>query len=141
MTLASFSPAALEDARLLELAARCEFQLGEEAEFSHAASGEIALRLRDGRTLHHRAPHALGEPARPLSDSALRTKFIDCVSRAAHPVGPARASQFVERVLALDHESDAAAALCSIAAAGFNGRQAGGGLPEARLDPPGSVRS
>lgn len=117
VTLASFNSAALEDARLLDLAAKCEFQLGEDQEFSHAACGEIALRLRDGRTLRHRVPHALGEPTRPLSDSALRTKFIDCVSRAANPVAAARASRFVERVLNLEHESDAAAALCSIAAA------------------------
>ena len=117
VTLASFSPAALEDARLLNLAGRCEFQLGEDPLFAHAACGEIALRLRDGRMLRHRVSHALGEPTRPLNDTVLRKKFIECVSRAANPVKPARASRYVARVLALEHENDAAAALCSIAAA------------------------
>lgn len=117
VTLASFSPAALADPRLLELAGKCEFQLGDEAQFAHAACGEIALRLRDGRTLRHRVPQALGDPIRPLSDAALRGKFIDCAARAANPVPPARASRYIERVLMLEHEDDAAAALCSLAAA------------------------
>lgn len=117
LTLASFSAAALDDPQLLDLAGKCEFQLGEDPDFARATCGEVALRLRDGRTLRHRVSRALGEPTRPLGDTELRRKFVECVSRAASPVKPARAARYAERVLALEEESDAAAALCSIAAA------------------------
>lgn len=118
VTLASFSAAALDDARLLGLAAKCEFRVDADTRSSPAACGEIALRLRSGRTLRHRVSSALGAPDRPLSDAALREKFIDCASRAASPIASARASRYVDRVLTLETETDAAAALCSIALTG-----------------------
>ncbi|MGH7105178.1 MAG: MmgE/PrpD family protein [Acetobacteraceae bacterium] len=114
VTLGSFTPVALRDPDLLSLAARCEFQLDRHARFSHAAAGALRLLLRDGRTLHHTVDRALGEPARPMSDTALREKFIDCASRAATPVEPERAARCADRILALDGEPDVAGMLRSL---------------------------
>jgi len=46
--------------------------------------------------------NALGCPDRPLSDGAQLEKFIDCLSRAAEPVGRERAEALAERILALE---------------------------------------
>ncbi len=112
VTLGSFTREALHDPDLLSLAARIEFALDPR---SHsAAAGSLTLRLRDGRALHHAIAHALGEPARPLSDAALRAKFIDCASRAANPMSPAHAARCADRILALDGEPDVGALLAAI---------------------------
>jgi 2-methylcitrate dehydratase PrpD len=118
VTLSSFTAASLCDPELLALAARCEFELDEEAAAAHAAAGKLTLRLSDGRSLHHSIGRALGEPARPLSDAALREKFIDCASRAAIPINPERAAHCADRILALDDEPDAAAALRALLTVG-----------------------
>lgn len=110
--LGSFVPSMLRDEGLLALAAKCRFQLQPDAR--SAAAGELRLHLRDGRCLHHAIAHAFGEPARPLSDEALREKFIDCASRAANPMLPGQAARGADRILSLDREPDAAAALRSI---------------------------
>lgn len=112
VTLGSFTTEALRDPILLNLAARTEFTL--DAAAHSAASGALTLRLRDGRALHRDLARALGEPARPLSDAALREKFIDCASRAANPMDPARAARCADHILALDAEHDVGAALRSI---------------------------
>lgn len=112
ITLGSFESSVLRDADLLALAGKCRFQLQPDAR--SAAAGELRLHLRDGRCLHHAIAHALGEPARPLSDEALREKFIDCASRAANPMMPGQAAGCADRILSLDREPDAAAALRSI---------------------------
>ena len=114
VTLGSFTEDALTDPMLLELAERCEFQCRPESSSGHAAGGELTLRLRDGRLLQHRVARALGEPARPLSDTALREKFIDCASRAARPLGPRQAARQADRILALESEPDAALALLAM---------------------------
>lgn len=109
VTLSSFAESRLRDPDLLSLARKCEFRL--ETRVRSPAAGELRVRLRDGRDFRHAITRALGGPARPLSDAALREKFIDCASRAASPIEPARAARRADRILALDAEPDAAAAL------------------------------
>jgi 2-methylcitrate dehydratase PrpD len=112
VTLGSFASSVLRDADLLALAAKCKFQLDPHAH--SAAAGELRLHLRDGRSFHHAIEHALGEPARPLTDESLREKFIDCASLAANPMLPEQAARCADRILSLDREPDAATALRSI---------------------------
>lgn len=114
VTLGSFASSALRDTDLLALAAKCRFQLDPQAH--SAAAGELEIRLHDGRRLHDAIVRALGGPTRPLSDEALREKFIDCASRAANPMTADRAARCADRILELDGEADAAAALRSILA-------------------------
>jgi 2-methylcitrate dehydratase PrpD len=107
VNLDSFSQKALADPDVLDLARRVQFQLREDWPRGRAASGNLSIRMRDGRQLRHEVPVALGSPARPLADSQLVAKFIDCLSRADRPVpaGPARA--LATRILALEDEPDA----------------------------------
>ncbi len=117
VTLSSFSDSRLRDPELLDLARKCEFQRDPYA--PSAVAGELRVRLRDGRDLRHSIVRALGEPARPMSDAALREKFIDCASRAAIPLEPGPAARCADRILGLDAEPDAAAALAAIGVRGL----------------------
>jgi hypothetical protein len=49
------------------------------APLSHA---RVTVRLRDGRVLTRVAEGARGYPARPAPEAQLRSKFIDCATRA-----------------------------------------------------------
>jgi 2-methylcitrate dehydratase PrpD len=111
ITLGSFRPAALERPEILRLAARCDFQLRPEWGAEHAAAGEVIVRLRDGSILRHEVLRAIGDPSRPLTDADLREKFIDCASRAAHPIRRGRAAEFAARVMSLELAPDALGAL------------------------------
>ena len=50
----------------------------------------VVVRLRDGRTLEHRADGARGYPGR-LTDDELATKFMGCAKRSLSPVAAERA--------------------------------------------------
>jgi 2-methylcitrate dehydratase PrpD len=111
VTLDSFTPASLRDPQLLEIAGKAVFQPAADDGSHHAASGELSIQMHDGRVLHHVVPSALGDPARPLDDAALRSKFIDCALRAAVPPTRLAAEQLADRIMTLEGESDVGAAL------------------------------
>jgi 2-methylcitrate dehydratase PrpD len=113
VNLGSFTPVTLEDPALLALAARVRFE-----PFAGAARGadatDLRITLTDGRTLQHAVAHAAGSPARPLSDAALHSKFIDCALRAAVPMTTSGAQQLAERIWALEREADVGALLTAL---------------------------
>jgi 2-methylcitrate dehydratase PrpD len=109
VTLGSFSAAALSDPMLLSLAAKASFEFSQEV--SQPAAGRICITLKDGRVLRHSIPHALGDPTRPLSDAALRAKFIDCTMNAAVPLTRRGAQSLADRIMNLEREQDVGALL------------------------------
>jgi 2-methylcitrate dehydratase PrpD len=111
VTLGSFTPQSLSDPELLSLAARARFEPQPGWGRERAAAGELVIVLRDGRELQHAVPNALGDPGRPLGTAALRAKFIDCAGRAASPLAAAAAGALADRILQLELEADAGAAL------------------------------
>lgn len=46
---------------------------------------KLTIVLRDGRAFQGRADTALGNPEQPLSDEALRDKFLTCAERVLSP--------------------------------------------------------
>lgn len=68
-------------------------------------SGALEVELRDGRRYTCEIEQALGHPTRPLSDERLRTKFIDCATRAATPMGVAAAEALSSRLMNVDQEA------------------------------------
>jgi 2-methylcitrate dehydratase PrpD len=54
------------------------------------SQARVVVRLRDGRTLEHRADGARGYPGR-LTDDELATKFMGCAKRSLSPVAAERA--------------------------------------------------
>ena len=111
VTLGSFTAQTLRDPRLLALAAKVHFVSHPDGRGRGAAAGDLRVSLTDGRELHHGVAHALGDPRRPLEDSALHSKFIDCATRAAHPLSVAAAEQLAARIWALEREPDVGALL------------------------------
>lgn len=75
--LEDFAEAGRTDPTLLDLTERVHVALDAEADAAYPRSGrpaEVRVTLRDGSTLTHRVQYPYGEPANPLSDSALETK-------------------------------------------------------------------
>lgn len=106
VTLGSFTPESLSDPGLLSLAAKLDFKY-DPALGKKAAAGELTISLQDGSVLQQEILSALGDPARPLSDAALRAKFVDCAQRAATPLSPMAAERLADRIMNLEQEPDA----------------------------------
>jgi 2-methylcitrate dehydratase PrpD len=104
--LASFDAKRLRDPRVLSMAKKTEFR-ADPRFASNAAGGALRILLKDGRQLQHGIEHALGDPKRPLSDAALRAKFVDCAASAATRIETAAAQRLADRIFALDQEIDA----------------------------------
>ncbi len=106
VTLGSFTPESLSDPELLSLASKFDFEYDPALGIKPAA-GELTIRLQDGSVLHQKISSALGDPARPLNDAALRWKFVDCAQRAATPLSLIAAERLAERIMTLELEPDA----------------------------------
>jgi 2-methylcitrate dehydratase PrpD len=111
VTLGSFTEDSLRDPRLLALAQKVEFRAAAHGGPNAAAAGDLTIVMDDGRELHHRVARALGDAQRPLEDSVLRDKFIDCAARAALPLARVAAERLADRILALESEPDVGALL------------------------------
>jgi len=111
VSLDDFTPTALADPRVLALAQRVMFTSVAGAGMHEAVSGELTLRLRSGVRHSLRVEHPLGHPRHPLPDAQLIAKFVDCASRAAHPLAAGHARQAADAILAIDTAPSARDAL------------------------------
>lgn len=108
--LDSFGPESLGDPLVLGMAAKVLPAVVASPTWQRGVGGAMRVTLNDGTVHEAFVANALGCPDRPLSDSAQLAKFIDCLSRAAVPVGRERAEALAERILALE-SCDAVGAL------------------------------
>lgn len=104
--LDSFGMESLSDTRILAMAAKVMPVVTALPAWQRGVGGAMRVTLRDGVVHEAFVANALGCPDRPLSDGAQRAKFIDCLSRAAVPVGLESAQSLAERILALDAYED-----------------------------------
>lgn len=109
--LNSFTERMLADRAVLALAARSDFRLEPDASWNEATRGKLIVRLRSGEALTHEVHAALGDPQRPLSDEALRGKFIECAAHAGRPFSSERAHRLAQRIFALENELEVASLL------------------------------
>jgi 2-methylcitrate dehydratase PrpD len=73
----TYTPEALSDARVLELARKVRYETKEYASYPAAFPGGVRIRMRDGRSLEADFPHQLGAPENPMSAEQVREKFRD----------------------------------------------------------------
>jgi 2-methylcitrate dehydratase PrpD len=73
--LATFTPEALADERVLGLARKVRYETKEYASYPAAFPGGVRIALRDGRTLEADFPYQLGAPENPMSAEQVRAKF------------------------------------------------------------------
>ncbi len=107
--LDSFGPESLGDPQVLAMAAKVVPVVQASPKWQRGVGGAMRVTLKDGVVHDAFVANALGCPDRPLSDAAQRAKFIDCLSRAAVPVGLGDAQVLAERILALDGCEDVGA--------------------------------
>lgn len=99
VTLDSFLPEALDDAQVRAMAARVVERRNPDWGRAQAASGSLTIHLRDGTVLVHRVAQAAGHPDRPMSDSDLIAKFVQCAAHAATPRAAPEAEALAARIL------------------------------------------
>ena len=73
--LTTYTPEALSDERVLELARKVRYETKEYASYPAAFPGGVRITLQDGRTLEADFPHQLGAPENPMSAEQVREKF------------------------------------------------------------------
>jgi len=110
-TLAELEEDALADPRTLALTQKTRYEVDPDSAFPRYYSGEVVLRLKDGRELRHREPHNRGSDARPLTADEIVTKFHGNASRV---MSRSRAERVAEAVLTLERASSLDALLASV---------------------------
>ncbi|MBI2319438.1 MAG: MmgE/PrpD family protein, partial [Betaproteobacteria bacterium] len=102
--LAELEEAALRDPDVLALADRVDYEADPNSEFPKSYSGEVIVRLKDGRELSHREQINRGAADRPLSNKEIIAKFMDNAQLA---VSPLRAGKMRDAILAMDDAGSA----------------------------------
>lgn len=105
--LAQIREEALQDERILALAAKVDYRVDESLlagiSFNTNRRAELQVRTTDGRTLSHKVESLLGTRARPMTAEHIVAKFMD---NACSVMPEARARQIMARTLAIDSEPD-----------------------------------
>jgi 2-methylcitrate dehydratase PrpD len=73
--LSTYTPEALSDERVLELARKVRYETREYASYPGSFPGGVRITLRDGRLLEGDLPYQLGAPENPMADDQVREKF------------------------------------------------------------------
>lgn len=110
--LGELEPAVREDRTLTELARKVSHEVDPDSGFPTSRTGELIVRLRDGRVLRVRNEIL---PEEPAPNDAIVAKFME---NAGLAVTPARAAELCERVLDLHRLPDAASLMQDLGRAG-----------------------
>ena len=102
--LAELEESALRDAQVLALAERVDYEVDPASGFPQHYSGEVVVRLHDGRELRHREQVNRGAADRPIGNDDVEAKFF---SNALLAVSRTRAERIRDAVLALDETTSA----------------------------------
>lgn len=106
LTLDELEPDVLTDADVLALTNRVSFVDDPDSLYPKAYSGEVLIKLKDGRELTHRESVNRGAADRPLSNEEIIIKWRD---NAAMLVHAEKVEQLQSTLLGLDSAADAAA--------------------------------
>ena len=98
-TLTELEAEALGDPRTLALTEKIGYEIDADSAYPRYYSGEVVVRLKDGRELRHREAQNRGSDARPLSAEEIVAKFH---GNAGRVMSAARADRVVEAVLGLE---------------------------------------
>ncbi|HXV57016.1 MAG TPA: MmgE/PrpD family protein [Gaiellaceae bacterium] len=111
----TYSPDAIRDERVLDLARRVRYEVKDYSTYPAAFPGGVRITTRDGRTIEADLDHQRGGPENPMTPDEVRAKFRENASLA---LDEAAAGALEEAVLALEQQDDLRAALAPLAAAG-----------------------
>ena len=108
--LTTYTPEALSDGRVLELARKVRYETKEYASYPAAFPGGVRIRLRDGRTVEADFPYQLGAPENPMSVEQVREKFHENAGLAGGSF-----DALEEAILTLDEQDDLHVVLSALA--------------------------
>lgn len=97
--LADLEDGALRDSVVLNVASKVDYEADPNSRFPKYYSGEVIIKLKDGRELQWREDINRGASDRPLSNADIETKFME---NACLAVAPTRARTLRDAVLSLD---------------------------------------
>lgn len=97
--LRELEPEALNDPETLALSQKVDYEIDPDAPFPKYYSGEVIVRLKDGRELRHREEINRGSSDRPLSAGDITAKFRE---NAAMALSASALSRIEDAVLSLD---------------------------------------
>jgi len=106
----TYTPEALSDTRVLELARKVRYETKEYASYPAAFPGGVRIRMRDGRSLEADFPHQLGAPENPMSAEQVREKFRDNAGLAGGSF-----DGLEEAILTLEEQDDLRAVFSALA--------------------------
>jgi 2-methylcitrate dehydratase PrpD len=98
--LTTYTPEALGDQRVLDLARKVRYETREYASYPAAFPGGVRIQLDDGRVLEADFPHQLGAPGNPMSPQQVREKFRENAALAGGGFDR------LEEILALEDVAD-----------------------------------
>jgi 2-methylcitrate dehydratase PrpD len=98
--LATYTPEALADPRVLDLARKVGYETKEYPSYPAAFPGGVRIRLRNGRMLEADFPHQLGAPGNPMSPQQVLEKFRENAALAGGGFDR------LEEILALEEAAD-----------------------------------
>jgi 2-methylcitrate dehydratase PrpD len=107
--LATYTPDALADDRVLGLARKVRYEIKEYASYPAAFPGGVRIVLGDGETLDADLPYQLGAPENPMSAEQVQEKFRENAALAGGSF-----ESLEEAVLDLDHRDDLHAVLSQL---------------------------
>ncbi len=105
VTLDQFTPQALADRAVGELARKVSFEVDPGLTRSQAAQGRLDIRTST-ESFSKNVDVAYGHPSNPMSREALVDKFMHCARHAVKPFSQARLKRIVDLVLNLEKVGD-----------------------------------
>ena len=90
LDLSSYDVGRLADPRVLEVAAKVDYEVREYREFPEAFPGGVRVTWPDGRVEEEHVLHNLGSVGNPMTGAEIAGKFMDAASRVTGPDQAAR---------------------------------------------------
>jgi 2-methylcitrate dehydratase PrpD len=101
VTLDHFTPRALADRDVLELAQKVAYEVDTELTLKEAVRGFLQVSTKN-ENLSKSVDFAYGHPKNPISQEALVSKFMDCAKHSAKGISRSKLDQVVELILNLE---------------------------------------
>jgi 2-methylcitrate dehydratase PrpD len=102
ITLHSYRSEALQERAVLDLAKRLTFTVSTDPSATdNATRGQLTLVTQSGTSLSMYVENPLGHSSRPMSETALIDKFMQCASLARMPLAETQRRQLAALILAL----------------------------------------
>jgi 2-methylcitrate dehydratase PrpD len=113
VTLRDYTEEALRDRRVLAMADKVSYRVDPDAKltvggYSSLSRPSVEMRTTDGRFFSCIPEGLPGDPAHPVSDAMLESKFRDCVSFSATQIAPTTANKVIAMIADLENVPDAA---------------------------------